>query len=226
MSAALLAVSACGAGQDALPSGSTQGTQPEAPLAEVARVVCQAGEAPRIATPAVKPRRDGVHIRFVNETGKELAFSVEDPSGSGMGSGAPQGRSTQVLDLHPGTVSIACYDGYTEDGSEVAKTPLEIVDQDGLWTPARLDCEVGFSSTIDYMREARGKADPVEAAQEALSGYMLEDDLVEPAGYPDTQERIYRLVRAGEVLATVSLFEAGAGGWLAETVTGCSSLEE
>jgi hypothetical protein len=33
-------------------------------------------------------------------------------------------------------------------------------------------------------------------------------------------------MRAGETLATVSLFRNGADGWLADTVTGCSSLGE
>jgi hypothetical protein len=209
-----------------MPAGSTQSSEPDAPLPEVARVVCQEREAPTIETPAVKPQRDGVHVRFVNETGKELAFSIEDPSEGGMGAGAPQGTSTQVVDLHPGTVSIACYDAYTEDGSEVAKAPLEIVDEDGLWASTRLDCVAGFSGTSDYVPEARGKANPLKAAQEALAGYMQEDDVVEPAGYPDTANRIYRLVRAGETLATVSLFREGADGWLADTVTGCSSLGE
>jgi hypothetical protein len=33
-------------------------------------------------------------------------------------------------------------------------------------------------------------------------------------------------VRAGDVLANVSLFRDGAGGWLPDTVTGCSELEQ
>jgi hypothetical protein len=68
-----------------MPAGSTQSSEPDAPLPEVARVVCQEREAPTIETPAVKPQRDGVHVRFVNETGKEPAFSIEDPSEGGMG---------------------------------------------------------------------------------------------------------------------------------------------
>jgi hypothetical protein len=71
-----------------------------------------------------------------------------------------------------------------------------------------------------------GKSDPLAAAKEPLEGYMQEGDVVEPAGYPDTPERIYCLVRAGNVLATVSLWKDGAGGWLSDTVTGCSELEQ
>jgi hypothetical protein len=226
--AAALVLSACGAGQETMPGGSTQGSEPEAPLPDIARVICRAGEAPPIETPAVKPRRDGVHVRFVNETGKDLTFSIEDPSEGGMGADAPLGRSTHVADLHPGTVSIFCYDAYTEDGSEVAQAPLEIVDEDGIWISTRLQCasEFAFSQTVDYVSSARGKSDPLAAAEEALEGYTQQGDVVEAAGYPDTPERIYRLVRAGNVLANVSVFGDGAGGWLPDTVTGCSELEQ
>jgi hypothetical protein len=82
--AAVLALTACGAGPEVRPAGSTESSQTEA-LPDIARVVCQAGSRPQTETPAVKPQRDGVHIRFVNETGMDLAFSIEDPSEGGIG---------------------------------------------------------------------------------------------------------------------------------------------
>jgi hypothetical protein len=223
--AALLALTGCGAGSETTgPAGSTQNSEPEA-LQDVARVICQAESPPRVETPAVKPQPDGVHIRFVNRTGKELTFSIEDPGEGGMGANAPQGTSTHVVDLHPGTVSIACYDGFTEDGSEVATAPLRIVDKHGVWIPATLTCAAAFSGHTDYAPEARGDADPLEAARGGLEGYMQPGDVVEPAGYPEAEQPVYRLVRAGEVLAIVDLEDDGAAGWLPSTVTGCSSLE-
>jgi hypothetical protein len=130
-----------------------------------------------------------------------------------------------VVDLHPGTVSIACYDGFTEDGSDVATTALEIVDEDGVWIPARLTCARRFSSDADYAADARGSPDPLEAAREGLHGYTRGGDIVEQAGYPEAKETLlYRLVRAGDVLAIVELEDDGAGGWLSSNVTGCSSL--
>lgn len=225
--AAALALPACGAGQETVPAGLTESPEPEAApaLPNVARVVCASGRAPMIETLAVKPQRDGVHVQFVNETDKDLVFSIEDPSEGGLGSGAPRGTSTQVVDLHPGTVSIACYDGLTEDGSEVPRAPLEIADEDGVWISAKLDCAAGFSGTSDYVEGARGDSDPHTAARRALASYMQPDDVVERAGYPDAATPLYRLVRAGEVLAVVDLSDDGAGGWLPDTVTGCSSLE-
>jgi hypothetical protein len=222
--AAVLALTACGAGPEVRPAGSTESSQTEA-LPDIARVVCQAGSRPQTETPAVKPQRDGVHIRFVNETGMDLAFSIEDPSEGGIGADARQGTSAHVVDLHPGTVSIACYDALTEDGSEVTKTPLEIVDEDGVWIPATLTCAEAFSSHADYTVDARGHRDPLEAARGGLEPYMQAGDVVEQAGYPEAETPLYRLVRAGEVLAVVDLQDDGAGGWLPSSLTGCSSLE-
>jgi hypothetical protein len=222
--AAVFALTACGAGPETGPAGSTESSQSEA-IPDVARVLCQAKGPPRVETPAVKPQADGVHIQFVNETGKDLAFSIEDPSEGGMGADTREGTSSQVVDLHPGTVSIACYDAFSEDGSEVAKTPLEIVDEDGVWIPARLTCAEAFSTHADYALDARGDPDPLEAARGGLDSYMQAGDVVEPAGYPEGETPLYRLMRAGEVLAIVDLEDDGAGGWLPSTVTGCSSLE-
>jgi hypothetical protein len=209
--AAALVVSACGAAQE-----TKSGRFDSEHRARCAATRHRPGGLPSrrsapIETPAVKPRRDGVHLRVVNETGMDLDFSIEDPSEGGMGTGAPPGRSPHVADLHPGTVSISCYDAYTEDGSEVAQASLEIVDEDGIWVSTRLQCEseFAFSQNIGHVSGARGKSDPLAAAKEPLEGYMQEGDVVEPAGYPDTPERIYCLVRAGNVLATVSLWRTG-----------------
>ena len=223
--AALLGLSACGAGAENRPAVPTESTELEAALPDVALVACEVGRPPRVETPAVKPQRDGVHLEFVNETGKQLSFSVEDPSEGGLGADAPRGSSTQVVDLHPGTVTIACYDAYAEDGSEVPQAPLEIVDQDDVWISAKLTCNELFSGTSDYAQGAQGDADPLAAAGKGLEGYMRSGDIVEQAGYPDAEVPLYRLVRSGEVLAVVDLVDDGAGGWLPSTVTGCSSLE-
>jgi len=53
---------------------------------------------------------------------------------------------------------------------------------------------------------------------------MQAGDIVELAGYPEAETLLYRLVRAGDVLAIVELLDDGSGGWLPSNVTGCSSL--
>lgn len=219
---ALFALSACG--QQSGSPGATTAAAERTPLPDLARVVCRPGQPPRIETPAVKPQPDGVHLELVNETEQELTFSIEDPSGGGMGAGAPRGTSTHVADVDPGRMTLACYDPLTEDGGEGETTPLEVVDEDGVWVSTRLDCRKQFSSVIDYALNATGEtSDPVEAARTALEAYSLEpDDVVEPAGYPEADVRQVRLVSGGETLAVVQLIDDGAGRWLVGGVTGCS----
>lgn len=219
--ASVVALSACGAERETVPAGPSP--QP-AQTQDVVRLVCQVKEPPVVEFPTVEPQPDGVHFQIVNETDKDLAFSVETPSGGGGGTNAPQGVSTQVVDIPPGKASIACFDPYTEDAGKVAKTDLEIVDEHGAWVPTRLKCAQQFSGVVDYVAGARGKPDPLEAAREGFRGYMEAGDVVEPAGYSQAEMLVFRLVRDGDVVATAELLDDGAGGWLPSTVTGCSSL--
>ncbi len=214
----------CGqAEQQAQEPASTAGQAEETTLPDVARVVCGPGR-PEVTTPTVRPQADGLHVEVVNETGEDLSFSVLDQEGGGQGEGAPAGTSTKVVNLPPGKVFVTCQDPVADAG-EAARASFEAVDADGVWISTRLDCAMGFSGTSDYVPGARGEPDPQAAAEAALSGYSEPRDVIEPAGYPEGEPPGYRLVRDGEVLAVIELLDDGAGGWLAGTVTGCSSLE-
>jgi len=220
--AASLGLPACGAGQGAEPLAPTGGPEAAA-LPDVARIVCEP-DGTRVEPPSVKPQPDGIHIEIVNETGSERSFSLTSADGGGMGIGAPAGTSTQVVDLGPGTLTVACTDPALE---AEAGEPLEVVDEDGIWVSTQLGCTEQFSQVADYVQGAKGEtSDPLQAARKAVEGYGLEpDDVFERAGYPDTDVVKVRLVRAGEQLAVVDLIDDGTGKWLVSTVTGCSSLE-
>ena len=155
--AAALGLTGCGAGDETSPAGSTGDSEPEAALPDVARVVCEP-DGTRLDTQSVRPQRDGVHLDVVNETGEDRSISVLDPQGGGLGEGAPAGTSTMVVALGPGTLEVTCSDplAAVEQGS-----PLEVVDEDGLWISTNLDCTEGFSGTSDYTPDARGDADPL-----------------------------------------------------------------
>jgi hypothetical protein len=220
--AAVLGLSACGSEEAAGPARSTGGSEPEAVLPDVARVVCEPNGT-RLQTPAVKPQADGVHFEIVNETGSDRSFSVLDGRGGGVGENAPVGTAKKIVALGPGPLTITCSDPL----ADVERgTRLEVVDEDGVWVSTSLDCVSGFSGTIDYVRQAQGDPDPLTAAEKGFGNYMQPGDVVEPAGYPDAATPVFRLVRSDEILGVVDLMDDGAGGWLPSTVSGCSSLED
>jgi hypothetical protein len=207
------ALSACG--QAAPETASEPGA---APLPNVAQIVCRAGGTD-VLTPTVRPQPDGVHLDVQNETGSELAFKVDDPRGGGGGFEIP---GASVMDLHPGEVRVACFDGYREDPSEIPGEPLEIVDEGGFWVSPLLDCTEWTSETAAFAAGARGeKGDPAEIVRR----YLAKRDLVgevERAGYLQVEPPVFRLISEGDVVATVELLADGHGGWLVSTVNSCS----
>jgi hypothetical protein len=220
---AALGLSACGAGSTDAPPEET--AEPGLPVPDLARIVCVEEGAARVETPVVKPQGDGVHLEIVNYTGAERAFSATDDQGGGLGGNAPAGTSTQVLDLGPGILRVSCEEPVTDPGRG---EPLEVVDEDAVWVSTTLDCGEQFSAVLDYVMGAEGEsADPLEAARKGLEGFRVEpDDALELAGYPEAETIRVRLVRAGESLAVVHLVPDGAGKWLVDMVTGCSTLQE
>ena len=218
---AVVGLAACGSVEepDATPRADSEPTA----LPDVARIVCKAHGPPLVETPAVKPQADGVHLEVVNETGGDLALALPT-----MGTGAPAGTSTQIVDLGPGELTVSCSAPETLGEAEPPTATLEVVDEDGIWVSTVLDCPEQFSSVADYAVGAKGEtSDPLEAARKAVEGYGLEpDDVFEPAGYPEAEVVRVRLVREGEPLAVVDLIDDGTGKWLQSMVTGCSSLED
>jgi hypothetical protein len=212
-------LAACGSAPDQ--EAAPQDDQEPAALPDVARIVCKANGPPAVETPAVRPQSDGVHLEVVNETGTDLALVLPT-----LGTNAPKGTSTQIVDLGPGEFTIACRSA-DDLADEPAATPLEVVDEDGVWVSTTLECPQQFSQINDYMVGAKGEtSDPVEAARKGLQGHALEpDDVFEPAGYPDADVARVRVVRAGETVAVVDLIDDGSGKWLVSMVTGCSSLQ-
>ncbi|HXV56954.1 MAG TPA: hypothetical protein VD704_03725 [Gaiellaceae bacterium] len=223
LAAALLALPACGAGESAEPGAET-GAPPPAPLPDAARVVC-AADGTAVETPRVRPQPDGVHLEVVNESGGERLLELSAAGGEAAGAPAPEGTHVQVVDVAPGSVTVACKDPATGRGGGA---PLEIVDEDRIWVPATVACPEVFTQVNDYIQGAEGEtSDPIEAARSALAGYGLRpDDVLERAGYPEAEALKVRLVREGETLAVADLFDDGAGKWLVGMVTGCSTLEE
>jgi hypothetical protein len=221
LGASLLA--ACG--QSATEPAPTAAQGEPATLPEVAKIECKVNGA-QVVTARVRPQPDGLHLEVRNDTGTELGFSAEDSETGGQGASAPTGSVNYVWSLPPGKLLVKCTDDKA-DPSEVQGAELEVVDEDGLWVSTSLgdSCTESSTLTLDYGVGAHGeKGDPVDIARELFEKQGLEPgDLVEPGGYPDGDETIVRVTRAGDVIATMSFFSDGAGGWLQEDTTLCAA---
>jgi hypothetical protein len=198
----------------------------EAPTPNVATIVCDE-TGTTVETPSVRPQLDGLHVVIDNRTEVDPGFSVAFDHG-GLGDNAPQGTSKHVLDVPPGIVRIGCYTGARGSGERDLQA-LEVVDADGVYRSTELTCESGSSTGVsDYVPGAKGEtSDPVDLARatfESAIGGLEPDDVAERAGYPEWDEPIVRLVRAGEVVATIRYREADDGGWLQDTMSMCEGL--
>jgi len=216
-----LGLTACGAGETTGGVGSTEGSEPEAALPDVARVVCEDG-ATRVETPSVKPQEDGIHLQIVNETAEDLGLEIGEAQGEPvMGTNADRGTSTEILELPPGSIWLACRHREAVD----PWVEIQVVDQDGLWlegTGAPMPCTVGALGTSDYGPDTRGYPTPIEAVRRHYEERIRPGDVLEQLGYPDEVTPNFALIRDG---VTIAAFEVGsyAGGWLVESDTSCGA---
>jgi hypothetical protein len=223
--ALLVAGPAAGCGQSAAKPALTTPAGEAGSLPDVAQIECEVNGA-KVLTTHVRPQPDGLHLNVENDTGTELAFSVEESETGGQGASAPTGSVDYVWSIPPGKVFVKCTNDEA-DPSEVRGAELEVVDQAGLWVSTSLNdtCKQASISTADYAVGAKGdKGDPVGVARTLFEQQGLEPgDVVEPAGYPDGHETIVRVTRSGNVIATMSFLPDGAGGWLPENTTLCEA---
>ncbi len=224
-----------------VPEGSTGASVPD-----VARVVCLGSDI-TVETPVVRAQPDGFHITVVNQGDEEVSFSVFQnvgltpegagdvavSSGAGGGNGAPPGESSSVWTYPPGTYSLSCAPTPEPGEAGVAGIgKLEVVDPDGHYVPAELECATGeaYGSGAAYAAggddaEPTGFAgDPVQVARDHVFGIEF-DDVVERAGYPESEQPIIRIVRDGAVVGKVTLRDDGSGSWLDDTVEGCGGTQ-
>jgi hypothetical protein len=222
--ALLVASPAAGCGQGAAEPAPT--TPAEAgSLPDVAQIECEVNGA-KVLTTRVRPQPDGLHLNVENDTGTELAFTVEESETGGQGASAPTGSVDYVWPIPPGKVFVKCTSDEA-DPSEVQGAELEVVDEGGLWVSTSLaeSCARASMSTADYAVGAEGeKGDPVDIARKLFEKQGLEPgDVVEPAGYPEGDETIVRVTRSGEVIATMSFLPDGTGRWLPENTMLCEA---
>jgi len=167
-------------------------------------------------------------VRFVidNRFDAGTGYAFEYPEGGGAGDSAPKGESEHVGDFPPGEVRIGC-EKPPVDGIGTDYATLEVVDPEGFYRTAELECKGGVAvgGGPQYAAGAAGKrGDPVEMVRRGLSDRLREGDTVELAGYPKSGDsKTVRVVRDGRVVARVVFF-ADSGGWLEDSASNCAGF--
>ncbi|MGH2636932.1 MAG: hypothetical protein ACRDHU_12415 [Actinomycetota bacterium] len=215
------------------------GLEPTEGLApDVAVVRCDGTEIV-VDTPVVRAQADGVHFTVV-ATG-ETAFSItedtgqagshpDDPVGTGQGLDTEPGDNVILSTVPPGRYLVACSPRSDPGlaGGATGTASIEVVDPAGYHVPSEPECPGGeaWGQSPAYEAGARGDVgDPVDVARGRLIG-LEANDVVERAGYPDSAtEPVIRIVRNGRVVATLTLFDDGRGGWLLSSLEGCGDVQ-
>lgn len=193
--------------------------------AKTARIVC-GPEGTRVLTPRVGAHTDGVHFVVDNQYKKGTSYSFEYAEGGGEGDSAPRGESEHIGEFPPGKIRIGC-EKPPVDGTGQDYENLEVVDPDGVYKPAEIECkgDTAVSGMAEYAYGVKGKkGDPVEIARREFSRHIRDGDEVELAGYPQSREhRTVRVVRDGLVMAKIVYFREGKG-WLQDHYEACGSF--
>jgi hypothetical protein len=191
--------------------------------ADVVRLTC-GDRGARVLTPIVEAQADGLHVEMTNETAREVHVTLERDSGSGVGGAAPPGTSAHVFAVGPGKWDVTCYG---ESAAPAEPPTFELVDT-GIWVSTEIDdCETTESAHGDPpMRVTDNRDDLPGLARRGLEDFMgLEPGYtVEPAGYPEQEEAIFRARRDRRTIGTMSFYADGEGGWLEGAATACADL--
>ncbi|MGH2806236.1 MAG: hypothetical protein ACRDKT_03075 [Actinomycetota bacterium] len=190
-----------------------------APAPEVARVVCEKDGSTTLLTESVVAQPDGVHVEVDNRTGEGLSLN-------GFALDFGEGTATQVANVPPGRIKVACYPFSMHRRPAPKGLPFEIDDPNGYWVSPELECPPGdmiASAINDFLGDGPGEqGDPVELTRENLRG-LKEDDVIERAGYPESTQAVVRVVRDGNVIVTTNFHQPEGGGWNMGGYQACDS---
>jgi hypothetical protein len=146
-------------------------------------------------------------------------------SGESWGDGAAPGERVEVVwPVPPGAATVSCSVEDPSFGGVASSATVTVVDPEGLYVPADLECATGeaYGQAPSYVEGAKGFAgEPAQVVRDHVTGLEF-DDVVDPGGYPESAEPVVRIVRDGAVVGKVTLFDDGRGGWLLSSLEGCS----
>jgi hypothetical protein len=182
---------------------------------------------------AVSVRSDGVHLSIDNRTDRKVSVYTRIAGAVGPLTEVDVGVTETVSTSGPGSWELLCLAGNaypTEQGPWVG---LEVVDAEGLWVSDVLGCDVIAASHPDYREDFEGgtpigrPGDPVDLSRVSITsaGFpVLEDDVLERAGYPEAESVHTRVVRDGRVVAIGRWQAADDGRWIDRGAEYCDDL--
>ena len=102
------------------------------------------GTLTRVLTPKVEAQPDGVHYRIDNRMGVDSSYTVEYPSGGGIGANLPKGESGHIEPFAPGIrIKISCDPPGYEGEKELEFASCEIFKGDSGYRSRSLQCSGG-----------------------------------------------------------------------------------
>jgi hypothetical protein len=102
------------------------------------------GTLTRVLTPKVEAQPDGVHYRIDNRMGVDSSYTVEYPSGGGIGANLPKGESGHIEPFAPGIrIKISCDPPGYEGEKELELASFEIFKGDSGYRSRSLQCSGG-----------------------------------------------------------------------------------
>jgi hypothetical protein len=204
---------------DRLP-GIADGTSPT-DLPTAVLLTCD-GQTTTLDTPQVRPQADGIHIVITNTSGIDLALEIRDRAGEN----ATPGRREVVWPGEPGTFELRCVDPADAAAAALPEggyVEVEVLDPEGIYVPTELACDEVSGWYADFAPDAVGVADPVAGARDAHE-WIRPDDVVELAGYPESETKLVRVVRDGEIVAVLESFRSGPDEWLETSGNACAGI--
>jgi hypothetical protein len=203
--------------------GGGQETGVEA-ASEVAEFACDGTGTISPSTSVVSAQADGVHIAITATGDVPVSLGIEGVGGTGA---EPGEREETVWSIAPSETTVSCGLMGGSGSDILSSAELVVVDPKGLHVPAELDCtsDEGYGMAPSYGEGSTGvPGDPVQVVKDHVTGLEF-DDRVERAGYPESEEPLVRIVRAGAVTGLVTLFDDGQDGWLLSSIEGCGGTQ-
>jgi hypothetical protein len=205
--------------------GATAASSNPGAIADVLVIDCT-DEGTVVAVPVVEAQDDGAHFEVDNRSGvDEVLIAPAGDGGDDWGGDMDLSSATShVFDFAPGELMVGCFTDegiprvQVRDWSELpGMVPVTIAEPAGGYVSADLSCPAGASSSgITSFGNSGPFPTPEDAARALLIG-LEGTDLIERAGYPAQRSAsdpgegvLLRVVREGEVVASIAYSEVGA----------------